>query len=116
MNRFFKAVLLTGLFVGTTDLLYAFTSQWMSSGKFADHMLKGIASVAVGRNNAFPGNDWIAFLGLFFHYFIAFAFTLFFDIDFEEFRSHRGDLIFGCRPRIESSNDRAQAASRADRR
>src|ERR1700733_7531737 len=78
MNRFFKAVLLTGLFVGTTDLLYAFTSKWISSGKFADLMFKGIASVAVGRDNAFPGNEWIAFLGLFFHYFIAFAFTLFF--------------------------------------
>ncbi|HTI90668.1 MAG TPA: hypothetical protein VL727_08765 [Puia sp.] len=100
MNRFFKAVLLTGLFVGTTDLLYAFTSQWMSSGKFADHMLKGIASVAVGRNNAFPGNDWIAFLGLFFHYFIAFAFTLFFfwvfpRVKFLRFNKYLIGILYG---------------------
>ena len=78
MNRFSKAVLLTGLFVGTTDLLYAFLMQWIMSGKFSDKMFNGIASVAIGSKNAFPGNDGVALLGLLIHYFIAMAFTLFF--------------------------------------
>jgi len=82
MNRFFKAVVLTGLFVGTTDLLYAFLMQWISSGKFADKMFNGIASVAIGPKNAFPGNNGVAFLGLFFHYFIAMSFTLLFFLIF----------------------------------
>lgn len=34
MNKFFKTVILTGLFVGTTDMLSAFITFWVQSGKF----------------------------------------------------------------------------------
>jgi len=78
MNRFFKAVLLTGLFVGTTDLVSAYLTQFINSGKFPDKMLNAIAGYAIGFKAAFPANNWIALLGLFFHYFIAMSFTLFF--------------------------------------
>jgi len=78
MNRFFKAVLLTGLFVGTTDLLSAFVTVYLTSGKFPERMFNYIAGGALGLDTALQGGTGVAFLGLFFHYFIAYAFTLFF--------------------------------------
>jgi len=82
MHRFSKAVVLTGLFVGTTDMVSAFITQLIKTGKYADGMMKYIAGVAIGMNNAFPGNEWVALLGLFIHYFIAMSFTLFFFLIF----------------------------------
>jgi hypothetical protein len=82
MNRFFKAVLLTGLFVATTDMVSAFITQFIKTGKYADAMMYYIAGVGIGIKNAFPGNEWVALLGLFFHYFIAMSFTLFFFLIF----------------------------------
>ena len=82
MSRFFKAVLLTGLFVGTTDLLAAYITQWIKTGKFADRMLHYIAGGALGLETSMQGGNGIAFLGLFFHFFICFAFTLLFFIVF----------------------------------
>lgn len=82
MSKFFKAVLLTGLFVGTTDLLAAYITQWIKTGKFADRMLHYIAGGALGLETSMQGGNGIAFLGLFFHFFICFAFTLLFFILF----------------------------------
>ena len=82
MNRFFKTVLLTGLFVGTTDLVAAYVTQWIKTGKFADRMLHYIAGGALGLETSMKGGNGVAFLGLFFHYFIAFSFTLFFFLIF----------------------------------
>ena len=78
MSKFFKTVLLTGLFVGTTDIISAFITVFINSGKFPQKMFQYIAGGAVGLQTAIKGGTGIAFLGLFFHYFIAFAFTLFF--------------------------------------
>jgi hypothetical protein len=78
MSRFFKTVLLTGLFVGTTDLVAAYVTQWIKTGKYADRMLHYIAGGALGLDESMQGGNWVALLGLFFHYFIAFSFTLFF--------------------------------------
>lgn len=78
MNRFFKTVLLTGLFVGTTDLIAAFITQWIKTGQFADKLLHYIAGGALGLEAAMQGGNGVAFLGLLFHYFIAFSFTLLF--------------------------------------
>jgi hypothetical protein len=86
MNRFFKAVLLTGLFVGTTDLVSAYLTQFINSGKFPDKMLNAIAGYAIGFKTAFTGNNWVSLLGLFFHYFIAFSWTLFFFLLFPRVR------------------------------
>lgn len=77
MNRFFKTVLLTGLFVGTTDLLSAYITFTIQSG-FPKKMFYFIAAGALGTKTALEGGNWVALLGLFFHYFISFAFTLFF--------------------------------------
>jgi len=78
MNRFFKTVLLTGLFVGTTDLMYACISVTVRTGKFPGKMLYYIAGGALGLQSSMQGGNRVALLGLFFHYFIAFAFTLLF--------------------------------------
>jgi hypothetical protein len=78
----FKMVLLTGLFVGTTDLVAAYVSQWIKTGKFADKMLNYIAGGGIGLENSMNGGNWVQLMGLFFHYFIAFSFTLFFFLIF----------------------------------
>ena len=79
---FLKVVLLTGLFVGTTDLVAAYISQWIKTGKYADKMLNYIAGGGVGLERSMNGGNGVQFLGLFFHYFIAFSFTLFFFLVF----------------------------------
>jgi putative transposon-encoded protein len=78
MNKFFKAVLLTGLFAGTTDLVSAFVTVFIKSGKFPERMFNYIAGGALGLDTSLKGGVGVAFLGLFFHYFIACSFTLFF--------------------------------------
>lgn len=78
MNRFFKAVVLTWLFVGTTDLVAAYVSQWIKTGRFADKMLYYIAGGVIGLDDSMQGGNWVAFLGLCVHYAIAFCATLFF--------------------------------------
>jgi hypothetical protein len=78
MNRFFKAALLTGLFAGTTDILYAFTNSYIKSGNFAEKLFHYLAGGALGLERSMSGGTGVAFLGLFFHYFIAISFTFFF--------------------------------------
>jgi hypothetical protein len=78
MNKFFKVVFLTAMFVGTTDLISAYVTQLIKTGKFADRMLLYIAGGALGFPSSMQGGNWVALVGLFIHYFIAFAFTLFF--------------------------------------
>ena len=75
---FFKTVLLTGLFVGLMDLILAIVSQVVHSGKYPDKMLNYIAGGALGLQTALAGGNGVQLLGLFFHFFIAFSFTLFF--------------------------------------
>jgi hypothetical protein len=75
---FFKTVLLTGLFVGLMDLIWANVNQWVRTGKYADKMLNYIAGGALGLDTAMAGGNGVQLLGLFFHFFIAFSFTLFF--------------------------------------
>jgi hypothetical protein len=86
MTKFFKTVLLTGLFVGTTDIVSAFISVYIRSGKFPEKMFNYIAGGALGLAAAINGGAGVAFLGLFFHYFIAFSFTLFFFLVFPKLK------------------------------
>ena len=53
MSKFFKTVLLTGLFVGTTDILSAFINVYIFTGKFHEKMFTNIAAGALG----YPGSD-----------------------------------------------------------
>ena len=76
MKLFWKTVLLTTLLVGINDLLYNYIMQFIKTGKFADKMLYYIAGGGIGLETSMQGGFWIGFVGLFFHFFISFAFTL----------------------------------------
>ncbi|MDP4263408.1 MAG: hypothetical protein Q8941_12855 [Bacteroidota bacterium] len=100
MNRFFKAVIITWLFVGTNDLVAAYISQWIKTGKFADKMLFYIAGGILGLDTSMQGGNWIAFLGLCIHYSIAFCATLFFfrifpKIKFLSFDKYVIGMLYG---------------------
>lgn len=82
MNRFWKAVLLTTLVAGTLDIIAAHVSQTIRNGAFPTRMFYGIASGAIGSERADNGGPAVFVLGVFIHYFISFAFTLFFFLVF----------------------------------
>ncbi|MCB0649329.1 MAG: hypothetical protein KDC49_21815 [Saprospiraceae bacterium] len=73
-----ESVIITGLFVGTTDILLAFLSQYIKTGNFAEKMFLYIAGGATGLEQSMTGGFWTELLGLFFHYFIALSFTALF--------------------------------------
>ena len=69
--------MLSGLLVGTLDILSAFTDYYIASGKNPLLILPYIASGAFGKP-ALSGGAGMMLMGLLFHYIIAFSFTLFF--------------------------------------
>lgn len=77
-----KAVLLVSLLAGTLDIIAAHLHGWAASGKFSRTMLKSIAGGALGRDRAMQGGVGTMVLGLSFHFFISFAFTLLFFLLF----------------------------------
>jgi len=89
MNKFWKTVLLTTLIAGTDDLIFAYVSQFVKTGKFADKMLYYIAGGGLGLETSMQGGFWIGLLGLFFHYFIAFSFTLLFFMAYPTLKFQR---------------------------
>ena len=78
MKPFWKAVLLTTLVAGTLDIISAHVDQIIRTGAFPSRMFYVIAGGAIGLKTAFSNGPGIILLGIFFHYFISFAFTLFF--------------------------------------
>jgi hypothetical protein len=78
MKRFWPAVLLTTLVAGTLDITYAHVEQTINTGHFPSKMFYAIAGGAIGLERAFAGGVGILLLGIFIHYFISFAFTLFY--------------------------------------
>jgi hypothetical protein len=86
MNKFFKTVLLTSLFVGTTDIVSAYITVYIKSGKFPEKMFNYIAGGALGLPTALNGGPGVEFLGLFFHYFIACSYTLLFFLIFPKLK------------------------------
>jgi hypothetical protein len=81
-KAFAKAVLLVTAIAGTLDIIAAHLHMWAASGKFPAALLKAIAGGAFGRKRAMAGGAEMMALGLFFHFFISFAFTLLFFLLF----------------------------------
>ena len=52
--------------MGTTDLLYAYITVWVKTGKFASQFLNYIAGGAMGLEKSMQGGNGAEFLGLFF--------------------------------------------------
>ena len=71
-TRRWKAILFTGLLVGTLDMLAAVTVYQTSPGQ----IFKFIASGAFGAGRAFSGGSIMVVWGVAFHYAIAFAWTI----------------------------------------
>ncbi len=72
-----QLVLLSGLLVGTLDILSAFVDFFIATGKSPVIVLKFIASGICGKT-AMTGATCMAVIGLLLHYLIAFAFTVIF--------------------------------------
>ena len=70
-------VLKAGVIVGTLDILAAFIQFYSKTQKNPIVVLNFIASGIFGKE-AFTGGNKMAAFGLFFHYVIAFGFTLLF--------------------------------------
>jgi hypothetical protein len=89
MRLLSKRLLITGLIAGTLDILAAYTDIFIRTGRISKKMFQYIAGGALSLNNTMNGGVPIILLGVFFHYFIAFSFTLFF------FYLYRKNRIFG---------------------
>lgn len=92
-----KAVLIVTAIAGTLDIVAAHLHVWAASGKPPVTLLKRIAGGALGRERAMEGGAGTMALGLGFHYFIAFAFTLLFFLLYPRLSLlRRNVLAVGC--------------------
>ncbi|HEY1212045.1 MAG TPA: hypothetical protein VGE93_00295 [Bryobacteraceae bacterium] len=69
-------MLLTGLLAGLLDITYAYLDVFVRSGRFATKMFQYVAGGALGLTTSMKGGIPVILLGIFFHFFIAFSFTL----------------------------------------
>ncbi|NJM25025.1 MAG: DUF1440 domain-containing protein [Bacteroidia bacterium] len=72
-------LLLSGLLVGTLDIVAACVSYMIKTGGNPKVVLVYIASAVFGKE-AFSGGDGMAAIGLLFHYLIAFGWTVLFFV------------------------------------
>jgi len=86
MKPFIKRVLLTAALAGTLDILSAYANGFIHTHHLSRKMFNFIAGGALGLQSALSGGPGIVLLGVFFHYFIAFSFTLFFFLVYRKFR------------------------------
>jgi hypothetical protein len=89
MSSFNKRLLLTVLLAGTLDILSAYADGFIQTGHLSRRMFQYIAGGALGLKNSLSGGFPVILLGVFFHYFIVFCFTLFF------FFLYRKNRVFG---------------------
>jgi hypothetical protein len=89
MHSLYKRILITGLIAGTLDILAAYTNIFIQTGRVSKKMFPYIAGGALGLKNSMNGGVPVILLGIFFHYLIAFSFTLFF------FYLYRKNKVFG---------------------
>ena len=100
MKPFFKTVLVTGLFVGITDIMAAHIHVWIQSGNFPTRVFQYIAGGALGLETSMKGGVGIALLGVLFHFFIATSWTMFFfvilpKLKFLHFNKYVVGMLYG---------------------
>jgi len=76
-NNFLKTIVLSGLLVGSIDIIAALVNFYIKTGKDPLIVLKYIASAAFGKS-AFSGDNLMTVWGLLLHFLIAFIWTIFF--------------------------------------
>jgi hypothetical protein len=74
-----KTILGAGLLVGSLDIFAACADYYIETGKGPEGVLRFIASGVFGKT-AFTGTTMMIWMGLLFHFMIAFAFTIIFFI------------------------------------
>lgn len=77
-SRARRTIILAGFVAGTLDILAAFTSFYLNTGKNPLIILRYIAGKLIGKDAAYAGGAEMLLLGLLMHYLIAFTFTIFF--------------------------------------
>ncbi|MBS1600562.1 MAG: hypothetical protein JST75_20210 [Bacteroidetes bacterium] len=82
----FLLIVWAGLLVGSLDIATALVDYYISTGRGPGDVLRYIASGVFG-SKAFTGGDTMIAWGLFFHYVIAFAFTIFFFLIYPHIRA-----------------------------
>lgn len=87
-----RAVLKSGLLVGSLDILAAFASSWLQHKVPPERVLQYIASAVYGPQ-AYTGGAQYSSMGLLFHYLIALAFSLFFYLLYASFNWMRKNKI-----------------------
>jgi hypothetical protein len=84
----FKIILLSGLLVGTLDILSAFVDVYVSTGRTPLLVLNYIASAVFGPEARTGGADMQLF-GLLCHYLIAFIFTVIFFVAYRPLQFYK---------------------------
>ena len=87
-----KTIIYAGLLAGALDILAAFTDYYIATGKGPEGVLRFIASGAFGKD-AFTGTTTMIWFGLFFHFIIAFALTIFFFIVYPKIKLLQINII-----------------------
>lgn len=100
MSPFFKTVSITALVAGTLDIVSAYVYQFIRNGEIPKKMFHYISGAALGLERSMKGGFDVVLMGIFFHYFIAFAFTIFFFIIYKrlklgDFNTYVVGLLYG---------------------
>lgn len=90
-----KLLLLTGLLVGTLDIIAACTDYYIATGKGPEGVLRYVASGVFGKQ-AFSGGTAMALWGLLFHFIIAYSFTFFFYWLYPRFKFMREQKVLSA--------------------
>jgi hypothetical protein len=85
MTRFIRILLLAAILAGTLDAIGATTYFLLSGRSHPENIWKFVASAVFGKE-ALAGGTKMVLIGLFFHYFIAFCFTLAFFLLYPRMR------------------------------
>lgn len=85
-NKFFNAVLVTGLIAGSLDAAAASIQYYINTGNNPARIFRYIASAGLGKEVMTKDLYIMAAWGLFFHFLIALSFTLLFFLCFRKIR------------------------------
>ncbi len=85
-NKFFKAVLITGLIAGFLDAAAASIQYYINTGNNPARIFRYIASAGLGKEVMTKDLYAMAAWGLLFHFMIAWSFTFLFFICFRQIR------------------------------
>ena len=86
-NKFYKAVLTTGLIAGALDATAASIQYYINTGKEPARVFRYIASAVLGKETVTKDLYTMAAWGLLFHMIIAMTWTLIFFLFFRQIRS-----------------------------